>query len=119
MQSLSKQRLPLLSAVTTATGTGTSISVDVQGRDEIVFYLTSTGSTSGGTILLEEADYDPNVGVVYSGTWSQIASVAASSFTGGAQTAYHISPNAYQFVRARVSANITGGGSVSVTLVMQ
>jgi hypothetical protein len=107
-------RIPMLSAATSGTGGP----IQVQAQDELVFYLTSSGTTSGGTIIIEEADYDPN-GPVYAGTWSQIASIAASTFTGGAQVAYHVSPNAYGFVRARISSAITGGGSISITLVLQ
>lgn len=118
--SLAPQRILLIDTRTLASGTGTSGAINVQGRDELVFYFTSVGTTSGGTLKIEEADFDPQTGVVYGGTWSQIgADVAASSFTGGVQLAVHISPNAYSFVRARISADITGGGTVSVVLKMQ
>ena len=110
MQSLAKERIVLLDTVTT----GTSRPVATEGRDEVAIYFQSTGTTSGGTLLIEEADYDPNQEPVYGGTWSQLASVAASSFTGGAQVAYHVSPNAYGFVRVRISSTITGGGTVKV-----
>ena len=111
MQSLASERIVLLNTVTS----GTSIPIEVQGRDEVTIYFTSTGTTSGGTLLIEEADYDPNQEPVYGGTWSQIASVAASGFTGGAQQAYHISPTSYTAVRVRISSTISGGGTVKVT----
>lgn len=120
MLSLGPQRIPLLAAGTiTASGTGTSAPVDVHGADELTFYFTSVSTTSGGTILIEEADYSPVGPNVYAGTWSLIATIAASSFTGGAQIAYHLPQGAYSYVRARVSADISGGGSISVVLKMQ
>lgn len=84
------------------------------GYDELVFTFESVGTTSGGTLIIEEASRPS-----YTGTWSQIASVAASSFTGTVQLAYHISPNAYANVRVRISSDITGGGKVLVWLNRQ
>lgn len=78
------------------------------------FFFTSVGTTSGGTILIEEADWAEKTGP-YSGTWSQIASIAASSFTGGAQLAYHVGDSAYAYVRVRISSAITGGGAILAT----
>lgn len=99
----------------TGVTTGTSIPINVQtGYDELAFYFESVGTTSGGTLLIEEASR-----ANYSGTWSQVASIAASSFTGGAQVAYHISPNAYAFTRLRISSAITGGGTVLAFLNQQ
>lgn len=74
-------------------------------------YLRSIGTTSGGTILMEEADWGPWE-VTYSGTWSQIASIAASSFTGGAQISYHVTDATIRYFRVRISAAITGGGTI-------
>lgn len=94
---------------------GTSIPLARPTDGTLTFYLRSIGTTSGGTILIEEADWGDRE-APYSGTWSQIASIAASSFTGGAQTAYHInSDNSFRYVRVRISAAITGGGSVLVS----
>lgn len=104
----------LVNDTPTGVTTGMSIPQHVRGFDELLFTLESVGTTSGGTIILEEASR-PN----YSGTWSQLASVAASSFTGTAQIAYHFGPNRYDYVRARISSDITGGGSVLVHLSRQ
>ena len=98
----------------TGVTTGASQPQQTAGFDELVFTFESVNTTSGGTILIEEASR-PN----YSGTWSQIASISASTFTGGAQLAYHISPNAFAFVRVRISSDITGGGKVLVFLNRQ
>lgn len=103
--------------VITGVTTGTSQPIDAQASTTAVITLASQGTTSGGTILIEEADYTP-ITQPYSGTWSQIASIAASSFTGVAQTAYHIMPCAYGFLRVRISSPITGGGTVTASLRM-
>lgn len=117
--SLSPSRIVLLTTAITATTQGTSRPVSCDGRESAAFYFKSTGTTSGGTLKIEEADYDPADGV-YSGTWSQVGSdVSASSFTGGAQSAVHLTVGAFAFLRVRVSADITGGGSVSVVLRLQ
>lgn len=101
----------------TVTGvtTGTSIPLARPTDGTLTFYLRSVGTTSGGTVIVEEADWGEKE-FVYSGTWSQIASISASAFTGGAQTAYHInSDNSFRYVRVRISATITGGGTILVS----
>lgn len=103
---------------TGVTATQASIWVDVTAFREVAFILTSIGTTSGGTILLEEADWDPTKDSPYSGTWSQMASVLANSFTGGQQTIQHFSPNVYAYVRVRISGTIIGGGSIWAALRM-
>lgn len=108
--------LGTLNADGTYTGatTGTSVPIDVRGFDELVFTFESVGTTSGGTLLIEEASRPG-----YTGTWSQMQSVAASDFTGTVQKAYHFSPNAYAIVRVRISSTITGGGTALVFLNRQ
>lgn len=105
------------SSAGTVTGvtTGTSNPIDMALHGIVTIYLRSVGTTSGGTVLIEEADWGPWE-APYSGTWSQVASIAASTFTGGAQTAYHITDSAYGFVRVRISATITGGGTILASL---
>ena len=98
----------------TGVTTGTSVPINATGFDELVFTLESIGTTSGGTIIIEEATR-----AMYTGTWSQIASLAASSFTGGAQLATHIGPARFHWVRVRTSATITGGGSILAFLGQQ
>lgn len=98
----------------TGVTSGTSVPINCAGYDELCFTFESLDTTSGGTILIEEASR-PN----YSGTWSTVATVAPSTFSGGAQMAYHISPTAYAFVRVRISSAVTGGGSVVVFLNKQ
>lgn len=91
--------------------TGTSQPIPRPDDGVIVVFLRSIGVTSGGIVLIEEADWGP-LEPVYSGTWSQIASITAASFTGTAQTAQHIIDSAYGWVRVRISSAITGGGSI-------
>lgn len=98
----------------TGVTTGTSQPIEVGATDEWVFYFESIGTTSGGTVLIEEASRRD-----YSGTWSTVQSVSASDFTGTLQKAYHFSPNAYLFLRVRISSTITGGGSIVVTAKKQ
>lgn len=93
---------------------GTSQPYDRTQFSLLSFFFESAGTTSGGTLLIEEADWDPLTEPDYTGTWSLIATVLASSFTGGAQIAYHLSPNNYGFTRVRISSAITGGGTVEV-----
>lgn len=104
----------------TVTGvtTGTSIPVNCTGYGIVTLYLRSVGTTTGGTIVLEEADWGP-LEAPYSGTWSQIGSYTANSFTGGVQSANHISNSAYRWLRVRISATITGGGTILAALVAQ
>lgn len=80
--------------------------------EDCVFTFTSEGTTSGGTILIEESDLRS-----YTGTWSQSYSQAASGFTGNAKLVLHARFGVGSFVRARVSSDITGGGTVTVTVV--
>lgn len=113
----------LLGSVTVAAGAvtvtgvtaGTSQPVLSAAQGIIAFYFRSVGTTSGGTLLVEEADWDEQE-QVYSGTWSVMTTISASSFTGGAQLAYHPSDSAYGWVRVRISSAITGGGTVLVSV---
>lgn len=101
----------------TGVTTGTSQPYRRTGAGIATIYFESVGTTSGGTLLIEEARVSAAGG--YGGTWSQIASVAASSFTGTAQLAYHIANCAYGAIRVRISSDITGSGTVIVYLVTQ
>lgn len=98
----------------TGVTTGTSQPIEIGANDELAFYFESIGTTSGGTVLIETASRQN-----YSGTWSTMQTVSASDFTGTAQKSYHFSPNAYAWVRVRVSSTITGGGSIVVTAKKQ
>lgn len=98
----------LLAPVTTGTGLG--VAVPITSKNPRV-HIIGAGTISGGTLIIEEA-LDPS----YSGTWSQLLSVTASSLTGGAEQVLHIL-GTLSAIRARISSNITGGGTIAVTLV--
>lgn len=78
---------------------------------DVTVTFTSAGTTSGGTIIIEESDLPS-----YTGTWSQLYSQAASGFTGSAKLCLHIELGAGMWVRARISSDITGGGTASVSI---
>lgn len=82
------------------------------GPKDVIVTLTSIGTTSGGTLKIEESD-QPN----YLGTWSQIgATINASAFTGGAKQCVHIRMGAGQWIAVSIATDITGGGTVTVTI---
>lgn len=98
----------LLSAVTTGTGKGISVPITSSNPR---FHIRGSGTISGGTIILEEA-LDPD----YTGTWSNLQTITASTLSGGAEQVVRVI-GTIGAVRARISSNITGGGNVSVDLV--
>ena len=103
-----------LHAITGVT-TGTSKPVLILGGPQnLTFALTSVGTTSGGTILIEESDEPMDAAGNY--TWSQVQSIAASSFTGAAKVLVHVAIGAGIYVRVRISSAITGGGTIYVRL---
>ncbi len=104
-------------ADSTVTGvtTGTSAPIDMSLHGINTFFFRSVGTTSGGTILIEEADWGP-LEQVYSGTWSQVVSVAASTFTGGQELAVHVTDSSYRWLRVRISSTIIGGGTITAVL---
>jgi hypothetical protein len=100
--------------VTGVTATQSSQAIQADGRGLIVVYFRSVGTTSGGTVLIEEADWGPGE-PIYSGTWSTVLSQAASGFSGTAQLAVHASIAAFAWYRVRISSTITGGGTILAT----
>lgn len=83
----------------------------------VTIYLTSIGTTSGGTIVIEEADFAQKT-VMYGGTWGSItpSPISASTFSGGQQLPVHIMATPYGYLRVRISSPITGGGSIMASL---
>jgi len=81
--------------------------------ERLTVSLQSTGTTSGGTIILEEAPYYDPQGGVFGGTWSQLASVSASTINTTASQIQHFE-GSFWAVRARISSDITGGGTVTI-----
>lgn len=99
------------------TGVTTGTSQPIQSFDQGLWtvYLRSIGVTSGGTVLIEEADWGP-LEAPYSGTWGVISTISASTFTGGAQLPVHITDSSYGYLRVRISSAITGGGTILASL---
>ena len=94
--------------------TGTSQPIQANGAGLVAIYFRSVGTTSGGTVLIESADWGP-LEAPYSGTWGTVLSQAASGFTGTAQLPVFITLSAFAWYRVRISATITGGGTILVS----
>lgn len=104
--------------VVTGVTTGTSKPVDCTEYTQLTAYLDGVDTISAGTVILEEALFDPSV-PYYSGTWSVIYTFTASAVSGGAQQAYHFpSPTPYKMVRARIGTTISGGTAPKVKLCL-
>ena len=95
---------------------GTSQAINRVGQNELSLYVRGIGTITGGTLLIEEADYGDDE-APYSGTWSQLTSIACSDVTGNAQKGVHLSVGAYGYLRARISSAVTGGGSIAVVML--
>lgn len=94
-----------LSAATT--GTGTPVNVPITS-DHLYIVVLGAGTISAGTLILEEA-HDPE----YAGLWSQLQSIDLTTLTGADALIIHINAT-FRAVRARLSADVTGGGNVTV-----
>lgn len=81
--------------------------------ERLTVSLRSVGTTSGGTILIEEAPYYDPQGTSYGGTWSQLASVSASTINTTSSQVQHFA-GSFWAVRVRISSTITGGGTVTI-----
>lgn len=95
--------------------TGQSQVLEFPSSAYVTIYLTSIGTTSGGNVLIEEADFAQKT-VMYNGTWGTLQTIAASTFSGGQQLAVHIMATPYGYLRVRISSPITGGGSIMASL---
>lgn len=104
----------LAGAITAATSIG--VGVDVRGTLGVTIYWTGTGTTSGGTLVLETADYDPNTEAPYAGTWFALQTVNAADVSGGKTKAVY-TVGCFSVVRTRIATDITGGGSISTTII--
>lgn len=93
----------------------TSPWVNVQGRTNVTFFVSGLGTTSGGVITFEETRKRADGS--YVATSSVLTTVNASTVTAGVEQAVHVSGAAFSHVRARVSTAISGGGTISVSLV--
>ena len=110
MATATQKGVPYTLLAATTTGTGTAVAIPITSDHQRISIITAD-TTSGGTLLLEEAHT-----VDYSGTWSVLATITASALTGGDVQVYHIF-GTLGFVRARVSSDITGGGTIAAEIV--
>ena len=106
------------SGVYTYVTTGTSIPQPCMNYSKwAVFVQSSGGTVSTGVLTIEEADYDPNLGPAYGGSWSQITTIDLTTLSAAiGQAVYHAPTAAYGWVRARISTSVTGtNGGVIVS----
>jgi hypothetical protein len=96
-----------LNGVTTGTGTVKAFN-DCR---QVNWIIEGSGTIDGGVIKIECA-----ASVDYSGTWHELDSVNAVDLTGGGAYGNTFPMVPGGFVRARISENITGGGTVVVRL---
>lgn len=94
--------MKLQSAATTGNGNV----VDLRGlAGKYAFIVKPSGTITGGAVQFEEAPEDD-----YAGTWEPIgSSVSVTTDTLDVQQI----TGRYRAIRARITSNITGGGSVS------
>lgn len=95
-----------LNAVTTGTGNPLALNSTKQAS----WYVTYSGTVSAGEITIEHAPTTD-----YAGTWQPLDVIDASLLaTGAAGSGTY--PGVISFLRARITSNITGGGTVTVYL---
>lgn len=92
----------LQSAATT--GNGSVVNCFGSGG-EYLFEIVANGTVSGGAVQFEEAASSD-----YSGTWTAI-DLSQSPATSTRQAVRKT--GSYSYVRARITSNITGGGSIT------
>lgn len=95
----------LQSAATTGNGLAVAIPANFQNHNVSV---EGSGTITGGTISIEEAD-TPD----YTGDWSVITTINGTDVTSDAIKVTHVA-GLVRALRARISSDITGGGNVTV-----
>lgn len=103
--------IQLLIDAQTATATIPKTVSAVGSARDLTFTVTGNGTTSGGTVIIEESD-DPS----YTGTWGLLYTQLASGVTGNQKLPIHIRVGAGLFTRPRITGAITGGGTISVSV---
>src|SRR5262245_12309744 len=94
---------------------GVSLPIDRSNHLYNTIAMMGIGTLTGGTILIEEADWVPPA-MPYSGTWSTLQTVQANTLTGGAQVLVHLAASAYAYLRVRIGSAATGGGTLAVLM---
>jgi len=97
-----------------STGTGPWVPVAC-GFSRLTVTTVGLGTIIGGTLQLEETD-DPHDG---SGATPAAlgAPITLTGVSGNKKLCTHLGPGAYGFLRARLSADVVGGGSIYASLV--
>lgn len=91
----------------TGVTTGTSQPLFRPAFENLSIYIQALGNPGVGTIVIEEAAWEPGVQPPYSGTWGTIQTVDMATFPTDAQVAYHVTGSCIQWVRVRISADVT------------
>lgn len=104
------------STLTGASAVSTSVPFYAQPFQNLTFYVQAIGNPGAGTIVLEEGSWEADVQLPYAGTWSPIQSIDASTLVTDAQLAVHVTGSCCQWVRARITVEVTVG-TVSLTVV--
>lgn len=91
--------------------TGTGRALAFNDCRQVNWIIVSEGTISAGTVVIESAHAQD-----YAGVWNELDSLDATTLDGGKAygNTYPMPPGG--FVRARISSNITGGGSISARL---
>lgn len=103
---LNQPPLTSLSGVTTGTGTAITASNSVQVGWTVIW----SAGVSAGEVVIEAANTSN-----YSGTWSEIDRQNFTAAPAANSTIIGTYPGPFQFVRARVTTNVSGG-TVTVTI---
>lgn len=93
-----------------------SVPVYVRGYTSIVLYILPHGTVTSGAVTYLEGTQDPTTEQPYGGTWATIGSAVSPTSSAGI-SATHLTVGAYDYVQARISTVIGGGGTVSVVMV--
>lgn len=88
----------------------TSDAIRVGDGDDITFFITYDGTITGGELVIESAETED-----YSGTW-----VNEGNSTGASNATDRVVVRGIvEWIRARINAAITGGGSVTVKMAVK
>lgn len=90
-------------------GTGTAIAFN--DSRQVNWLVEGAGTLSSGTVIIESA-HD----AAYAGVWNELDSIDMTTLSGGALYGNTFPAVSGGFVRARISSNIGGGGTVTVRL---
>lgn len=94
------------------TATGNGAEVDVGTCANLTIYVTSAGTTSGGTIQVETSDVPG-----YAGTWSPVGAALNASASSPDKKIHTVLTGPLKIVRARIATTITGGGTITVRII--